>query len=298
MSINIKDKNSSNTSKFSPIRISILSITIIIILAIIFAVYKSASSDNDSDIENPYGSNPTLLFGDTTVEVNTDIPQNTLTSDDFTADASGLLTYDKGNGKYGIDVSAFQDSIDWVAVKDSGIDFAIIRLGYRGMSEGLLYTDDYFYENLAGAKAVGIDIGVYFFSQAVTTYEAKEEAEYVLNILDTHKLQYPIFFDWEPGYDDVDRTKPLHDSPAVNDFALEFCKTVENKGYKSGIYFNSYQGYLQYDLSLFSSQCLWLAEYDSYPEFYYAFDMWQYTPSGSIDGVSTPVDMNIYFTDN
>lgn len=249
---------------------------------------NTAGTDSITDV-------PIIVSSGIEADVNNDYDRNSFTPKDFLLLDSGMVTYTGSNEIHGIDVSSFQGDIDWQAVKEAGIDFAIIRLGLRGMSAGLIYIDDYFYSNIEGASAAGIDVGVYFFSQALTSDEAIEEANYVLDILDGRQLQYPVFFDWEPGTDPEDRTNAIYSSPEINEYAVAFCKVIEEAGYKSGIYFNSFQGYFQYDFALFERQTLWLAEYNkAYPRFYYDFDMWQYSCTGTVPGIEHPVDINIH----
>ena len=111
----------------------------------------------------------------------------------------GFLRYGDGTlgSEVGVDISSHQQSVDWEAVKAAGVDFAILRAGYRGYTEGAIQEDETFLTNLAAAKAAGLKVGVYFFSQALDKAEAVEEAEFVLNLLDGAELDYPIFFDWE-----------------------------------------------------------------------------------------------------
>ena len=148
---------------------------------------------------------------------------------------------------------------------------------------------------LRQAAAAGLGVGVYFFSQAVSVQEAREEADYAVQLLQGHTLQYPVFFDWEPSLSPDERTYGLENGE-IGDYARTFCQTVEAAGYKSGLYFNSIQGYLHYDLSAFEDVCLWLAEYDTVPEFYYDFQLWQYSCSGSVQGIEGAVDMSLLLT--
>lgn len=302
MSLNTKEK-----LKLPYGKIALISIIVLIIIA---AIIVMTVGRNNSIPEEPQPDNDisgevskesaddtaiTIDFAGMEVLIDETIRTNTFKPEDFTENEDGSLTYNGENAVYGIDVSAFQGEIDWEAVKESGIDFAIIRLGFRGMSEGELYTDDNYYTNIEGAENAGLETGVYFFSQATSVVEAAQEARYVLEILDGRVLDLPIIFDWEPGYDNQYRTSSIHSDPVINDFARAFCNIITDAGYKSGIYFNCTQGYLQYDLSMFDDVCLWLAEYDTKPEFYYYFDMWQYSCTGTVDGIETPVDLNIMF---
>ena len=195
----------------------------------------------------------------------------------------------------GIDVSSHQGEIDWERVAASGVEFAMIRLGYRGYgSEGTLNLDPYFEQNLAGAKAAGLKVGVYFFSQAITVEEAYEEAAFVLEHLGGAELDYPLAYDWEPISGVGARTDGL-DSVTLTDCALTFCHMAELAGYTPMVYYNNPVGYGRYDLSRLTDYDVWFAQYASRPTMYYDYRIWQYTSSGTVPGIDTRVDMNIAF---
>ena len=196
----------------------------------------------------------------------------------------------------GIDVSSHQGEIDWERVAASGVEFAMIRLGYRGYgSEGTLNLDPYFEQNLAGARAAGLKVGIYFFSQAITVEEAYEEAAFVLEHLDGEELDYPLAYDWEPISGVGARTDGL-DSVTLTDCALTFCHMAELAGYTPMVYYNNPVGYGRYDLSRLTDYDVWFAQYASRPTMYYDYRIWQYTSSGTVPGIDTRVDMNIAFT--
>lgn len=197
----------------------------------------------------------------------------------------------------GIDVSYAQRDIDWNKVKAAGVEFAIIRLGYRGYERGILYTDDYFEKNVSGASAAGMDIGVYFFSQAVTKEEAEEEAEYVLNKIKSYDITYPVVFDWEPITESPARTDGIS-GDVLNECAVAFCSKIKKSGHKPVIYASLNllrKQYNMYDVKKISEFDLWLAEYKDYPEYPYNFKMWQYTNNAMIEGINGVTDLNVYF---
>ncbi len=197
--------------------------------------------------------------------------------------------------RWGVDVSNHQGSIDWAALKQQGIEFAYLRLGLRGYGEqGSLYTDRSFAQYYEGAKAAGIDVGVYFFSQALTVREAAGEALYALKLLDGRALDLPVYYDWEPVIEDGSRTAG-YDGRYLTAAAAAFCSIIERGGYTSGVYLNRQQGYYRYDLRSLAGRSLWVADYADYPDFYYAYDVWQYTDQAQLDGVSTIVDLNLEF---
>ena len=194
-------------------------------------------------------------------------------------------------------MSSHQKDIDWWAVRQAGVDFAIIRAGYRGYgSEGLIHEDPYFRQNMEGALAAGIDVGVYFFSQATTADEAEEEAGYLLWLIEDYReeITYPVVYDWEKISGDEARTDGV-DPALLTDFAIAFCERVKTVGYTPAVYFNQDLGYLSYDLSRLTGYDLWLAELSTAPGFYYDFQMWQYSHTSAVPGIATSVDRNISF---
>lgn len=226
------------------------------------------------------------------------VPVNKLDNNGFTADSS--LKYYSENGKSasteGIDVSAYSGDIDWKKVKESGIDFAMIRVGGRGYGEsGEMYTDERALEYINGAKAEGIKVGAYFFSQAINTEEALEEADYVKTVLGDTKLDYPVAYDWEIIKDDDARTDNVSASQAT-ECARAFCDRVKELGYTPILYSPSRELYFKYDLSRLADIDIWYCEYANVPTFYYEFSMWQYSATGTIDGIEGAVDLNICFT--
>ena len=180
-------------------------------------------------------------------------------------------------------------------MKADGVDFAILRVGGRGYTEGGLYADTKFEQNLQGALDAGLEVGVYFFSQAITVKEAEEEARFVLDKIRGYALTGPVVFDWEALGKSEARTYGL-DTDTLCRCALAFCELVEEAGYTPMIYLTSYAGYVKYDLSRVMDYPFWFAEYDkAAPTFYYHFQMWQYTSKGSVDGIQGNVDMNLWF---
>ena len=193
----------------------------------------------------------------------------------------------------GVDVSEHQYDIDWAAVAASGVDFAYIRLGYRGYTQGGLFEDAYFKANIEGAKSNGIKVGVYFFSQALDEKEAIDEANFVLESLKDYPLSYPVIFDWEDIQADA-RTDGM-DSVQLTKNALAFCSAIEKAGYRAGVYFNQRFGYEEFDLESLQDYVFWLAEYNETPSFSYHFQLWQYCNDGRVDGIHTDVDLNLAF---
>lgn len=198
-----------------------------------------------------------------------------------------------GTQRQGIDVSKWNGEIDWSRVKNAGIDFTIIRAGYRGSSTGSLVVDPRFEANIKGASANGIMVGVYFFTQAVNEVEAVEEASAVLQLVREYHLDYPIFIDTE-GAGGNGRADGL--DPETRTLVCEaFCRTIENAGYLSGVYASRNW----YNNNLYTERLddyyIWLAEYRSTPLYQGRYQMWQYTSKGTVDGIVGNVDMDISY---
>ncbi len=225
------------------------------------------------------------------------VEANTMTADDF-SDQSGHPTY-TGDGYQvlrGVDVSEHQHEIDWAQVAASGVDYAYVRLGYRGYTEGGIFEDPYFKANVEGALANGLQVSVYFFSQAITVQEAIEEAEFVLERIKDYNITLPVVFDWEKINGETAARTDTLDFNILNDCAVAFCDTVKNAGYAPAIYFNRHLGYYGYDLSRMTDYAFWFALPESaFPNFYYAVDMWQYSFTEQVPGICEPTDMNLMF---
>lgn len=196
----------------------------------------------------------------------------------------------------GVDVSEHQTDIDWQRVAAAGVDFAYIRVGRRGYSEGGLFEDEYFRRNIEGAKAAGLKVGVYFFSQAINAAEAAEEAEMVLRLVQPYTQDLPIMYDWEKIYTDLTARTLGLDTKTLSDCAVAFCETVRSAGYRAGIYFNRNTGYYGFDLTRMGDYTFWFALPESaFPNFYYRVDIWQYSFTATVPGIQTPTDMNLMF---
>ena len=214
---------------------------------------------------------------------------------DFETDEeTGEITLTSGNAVKGIDVSVWQGEIDWQQVKDSGVEFAIIRVGGRGMTEGGFYTDDNAQGYYEGATAAGLKVGAYFFSQAITVEEAVEEAEFVLDMVKDWDVQMPLVFDWEYMGENV-RTSKM-DSRTLTDMAKAFCDTIAAAGYEPMIYFGRSQSMNMMKLEELVDYPFWLAMYSTVMDYPYKIDMWQYTDQGTVPGIEGNVDLNLMFT--
>ena len=201
--------------------------------------------------------------------------------------------------KRGIDVSEHQKEIDWDAVKTQGYDFCYVRAGRRGYTEGGLFEDSYFVKNMEGARLSGMDLGVYFFSQAITVAEAIEEANWVIDRIRTYNITLPVAFDWEVVDAEGARTANL-DVTRLTDCAVAFCETIRRAGYTPCVYYNRTTGYYRYDLSRLTDYTVWFALPCSppdiiHPSFYYKLDIWQYSLTGQVPGISVETDLDYIF---
>ena len=237
----------------------------------------------------------TFTYRDRVLEAKTGVPVNRYAREDFTVYENGRVSYFHNGlqAREGIDVSFYQGEIDWEAVAADGVDFAMIRLGYRGYTEGGLRMDSRFAENIRGALDAGLEVGVYFFSQDITPEEAEEEADFVLEVLEEYEITYPVAFDWEPITPGKEARTDDLDGETLTRCAAAFCQKIAQAGYTPQIYFNQELGYLAYDLAELKDWSFWLAEYDTSPDFYYGFDLWQYTHTGSVEGIQGNVDRNL-----
>ncbi|MEA4823501.1 MAG: glycoside hydrolase family 25 protein [Clostridiaceae bacterium] len=268
-----------------------------VVLVIIVAVSLGSRRDRTVTAATDTADADTVMYMGYAVPIYPELPINELDSEAFST-KNDLLTYDDGSiiSQNGIDVSEHQGEIDWEKVSEAGITFAFLRIGYRGYTEGMLYPDARFEENYAAAKACGLSVGVYFYSQAVTSSEAKHEAEYVLELLDGRTLDLPVVVDWEYADADSARTDEIS-GMLLTSISDTFCSLIENSSYSAAIYFNKDTGYIQYDLGSLSDYAFWIADYNSTPVFYYAHEYWQYSDNGTVDGITEPVDLNLRFVE-
>lgn len=224
------------------------------------------------------------------------VPVNELTAGFFSS-AGGQISYigEDYRTLRGVDVSEHQLKIDWPLVARSGVDYAYVRMGWRGYTEGGLFEDARWKTNLRGANESGLRSGVYFFSQAVNVAEAIEEANFVLERIGDYRIDLPVIYDWEWVEDSNARTAELP-LETRTDCAVAFCETIRRAGYEPGVYFNRKLGYYGYDLTRLTDYAFWFSLPESpFPNFYYACDMWQYSFTENVPGIEGPTDMNLMF---
>ena len=254
--------------------------------------HEQATQDQMADVsEDPDSTEP-----QSQPESEPTIPPETnpYTVKDFQYDQNNYLRCLRQDSYAGVDVSAFQGDIDWTKVKASGIDFAIIRLGYRGYGKaGRMVEDEYAQDNLKEATEVGLPIGAYFFSQALTIEEVDQEIEFMLEILGDYKLDLPIILDWEiPGVENP-RTKNM-DAITLTELQRYYCQVMTEKGFQPMVYFNWHQSRTLLKLSELEDYPFWLALYQDRMTYPWHVEMWQYTDQGRVPGIEGNVDLNVY----
>ena len=199
----------------------------------------------------------------------------------------------------GIDVSVYQGDIDWEQVKAAGFEFVMMRCGNRGYVTGLMVEDANFRKNIEGALDAGLEVGVYFFSQALTTEEALDEANFVIDLLKDYDITYPVAYDWEVVHDqdgDTARTAYIEPTDLTNNFIV-FAQRLENEGLTPVLYTNKKTAVFKYDLGRISDYDIWYADYNDTPGLPYKWCMWQYCSDGQVPGIAGNVDLNVCFKD-
>lgn len=276
----------------------------------------AASSDKDKekedaewkDTEGETGKDPlddgkhTLIeYRDGTTEwvvISPYLPKNTY---DFTK----LVSNDKEmkyveDGKsisfLGVDISKYQGEVDFYQLKDAGIDFVMLRVGARGYGSGKIMLDEYFASNIQKATEAGLDIGVYFYSQALTEAEAIEEANVVIQNLAGYTLQYPVAFDMEYVENDTARVESLSRADKTT-ITKAFLDTIQAAGYRAMIYGDKEWLIKRIDLSKLKDYDVWLSQQKDIPDYPYKFSMWQYTTSAEIHGINGYANLNVCFID-
>ena len=260
-------------------KIIIILIVLISLSFIIFFIYKSYL------FNNTYGG-----LGDSK-----DMPICEYDLSKLKNDKNGYMSYedDRYKSRLIIDVSSHNGEIDWNKVKESGVDGAMIRLGYRGYGDATIVEDECFQKNIAGAKNAGLKVGVYFFSQATTPEEAIEEAEYVTEKIWGRGVSLPVAFDMEPFMGNERFLN--HDIKSKTEMADAFLKVISKFGYEPILYGNPTWLTNDVDISKLTEYPIWLAHYTYSTEWPYMFRMWQFTSQGRVNGISGDVDLNIIF---
>ncbi len=210
-----------------------------------------------------------------------------------------LMKYYENNTRVsyaGVDISKTQDYVDFLELRRAGIDFVMLRLGQRGYSSGEITMDEYFMDNLKRASEAGLDVGVYFFSQAVTVEEAEEEAQFVIDTISENKIQYPVVFAMDTIPNEVSRIDSLDKMQRTN-IALAFMDKIKENGYFPMIYGDKEWLIQKLSLGSMIGYDVWLSQEMDIPDYPYQFVMWQYTTHGSIAGIAGDANLNICFID-
>ena len=253
-------------------------------------------SENNVKKTNPEMLNFVDVFGEKyQVEINESVEKHQYITENFQLNGNKMSYVEDERYSYrlGVDVSHHQGSIDWEKVKAAGYDFAIIRIGYRGYGqEGNVCKDKQFSENIKNAQAAGLDVGVYFFAQAINEEEAFEEAQFVLNNLEGEVLQLPVVYDPESILDTEARTDNVSGEQFTKNTII-FLNTIKDAGYEPMVYCNMLWEAYELDLEQISEYPIWYADYELKPQTPYHFEFWQYTSKGHVDGILGNVDLNI-----
>lgn len=238
-------------------------------------------------------------YGDIWVKAFTDLPRHSYNYEGLKFQ-NGRYTYSENGtqiSKTGVDVSYHQGEIDWQRVAADGIDFVILRVGYRGYETGEINLDDRFHTYINGALDAGLEVGVYFYSQAITTEEAIEEANFVMEQVQRYDITFPIVYDWEITEAENARTNKI--APyTVTECAAAFCDTIADGGYTPMVYGSLKFVMFKLDMSKLKDYDFWYAEYKhgyNEPMYPYDFQIWQYASDGRVDGIEGDVDLNICF---
>lgn len=242
----------------------------------------------------------TIMVSGTQVVVHDELALNAFAQEDFSSEEGRALCLSTPF-RTGIDVSAHQGKVNWKKAAEDGISFAMLRCGFRGYGSGTICEDEYFAKNAKKAAKAGLDLGVYFFSQAISVEEAVEEANFVLDMVEGLPLTLPIVFDWEVIAADQSgangaRTDNM-DGETLTACALAFCDTIRSAGYQPMLYCNSETGYFLYDIAQIQETGLpiWFASFHTdWPSYYYHMDWWQYTDKGTVNGIEGNVDLTIW----
>lgn len=226
-------------------------------------------------------------------------PKPNIYDDSYFSWEGGRVVYSGPNGEnamFGIDVSSHNGYIDWKKLKKQGVDFAFIRVGYRGYTKRKINQDKMFHYNIKEAQKARIKVGVYFFSQSININEAKEEAQFTIKNISSYNISMPVVYDMEEMPQDPARVDSLTDSQRT-DCALTFINTVEFNGYETMIYGNKKWLSYKFEPERIGKKNLWLASYNDRPGYPYRFKAWQYTEKGRLKGIKGNVDFNIWLPD-
>ena len=273
---------------------------LIVLLMTMSIIYEGCSYYKESEKES---AKETFQFVDVKgVEYEAplleNVPMNTYDYD-LLSKKNGYPCYTDKDGKVisklGIDVSEYQNPVNWQQVKNAGVEYAMISVGYRGYGEeGRLVEDAMFRSHMEGAVAAGLEVGVYFFSQAINEKETLEEVQFVLDRIKEYPVTYPVVYDTEEIKDDVARTDNLTEEQFTQN-CITFCDAIREAGYDTMIYANMKWMAFTLDMRKLTEYEKWYADYEPVPQCPYEFSMWQYTETGQLPGIEGNVDLNLLF---
>jgi len=232
------------------------------------------------------------------VMINAYIPKHNYDFVGLVYQEPAMRYYDNGTSisHLGIHVNKSSGAVNFAKLKSAGVEYVIIRMGMRGYQNGQLSVDDYFETYLEEAERAGLDIGLSFYSQAVTQEEAFEEAEFLLTTIGEHKITYPIVFDMELVSNDVSRVEKLN-KITLTSIADTFCSAIKGAGFTPMIYGSKYWLLRRIDLTKLGDYDIWLSQEADVPDYPYKFAMWEYTKEGKIQGVDGNAALSISFID-
>lgn len=287
-------------------------VSVILMTALLFVCSFKTSVDNEKEAAwiagkvskgKTQGEKTTYNFVDVygnsyEAELLTELPMNVYDYS-FLTEKNGYKYYTDQEGnvtsKVGVDVSKYQKNVDWAAVKASGVDFAMIRIGFRGYGgEGKIVEDEMFRDHMEGALNAGLEVGVYFFSQAVNEEETLEEVQFVLDRIKDYKITCPVVFDTEEIKDAEARTDGLSREQFTKN-CITFCDKIKEAGFDTMIYANMKWMAFTLDLTKLTAYDKWYADYEPAPQCPYKISMWQYTETGNVPGIEGNTDLNVWF---
>lgn len=283
-----------NKRKAEIIVISILSVFVLILSTYLFVINNHGDRDSiNENVETSKIDNPT---SDKQIIENS--KYNYLNNIDYTKidDSKWIIKYEDENyiSTCGIDVSEYNGNINFYTLKDEGIDFVMLRVGWRGYTEGGIHKDKYFEDYYKEAKEAGLKIGYYFFSQAINEKEAIEEANFVLDNIKDKDCDLFVAYDMESVGNLDSRTYTLTQNE-VTHFALSFCETIKQARLNPMIYTNHDWAFNHYHMQDFVDIPIWYAQYNDYPNVFFNYVMLQYTAYATVNGSSLidHTDLNI-----
>lgn len=261
---------------------------------------KEAEQAAEEDLSEG-GTKTMVTYPDGTeqwVMINSNIPRNTYDYTGLVLQDPIMRYYENGAkiSYMGVDISDKQGTVDFEALKKSGVDFVMIEIASRGYATGQVTYDDQYYNNMQKATEAGLDIGVIFNSQAATEAEAEEEAQIMLDNIGDFNITYPIVFNMELVNNDTSRIQNFTKTQLTS-ITMSFCKKIAASGYTPMIKGNKFWLLRKIDLTLLSNYDIWLSMCEDIPDYPYQFAMWQYKTDGKINGIDGDANLDICFID-